>query len=439
MPFISGEVKEIEIVHLGQEPGIAEMTAVETEWNGQNAYLILLHNITERKRMEEQLERSAKEWEITFDSISDMISIHDKDFKITRANKTLAETLKKDPEEIIGQTCYELFHGMKEPIQNCPHLQCLETKEPAMTEIFEPRLNAYLNITTSPILDENGEVKGSVHIVRDITEQKLAEKKLTEANVKLKEYNKLKDEFISTTSHELRTPLSIIMGAIRLVLDEIPGKIVSEQREVLVMAAENLQRLARIVDSLLSISRIESGKLGLEKINVNICQLIENTVSHYKNFAQEKEISLECEVPTQEMLIPLDPDRIQEVLINLFSNSFKFTPKGGTVKVTCWEENDGISFSVQDSGRGIAKKDMPNLFDKFTQFSRKAGPGEKGTGLGLAIVKGLVEMHGGTIEAKSKINKGTTFTVFLPFTSQYVEEELSEKADKIIEREFAGN
>jgi len=382
--------------------------------------------------MEEQLEHSTKEWKVTFDSISDMISIHDKDFKITQVNKTLAETLKKEPEELIGQTCYKLFHGTKEPMQNCPHLQCLMTKEPAMLEIFEPRLGAYLGIATSPVLDENGEVNSSVHIVRDITEQKLAEKKLTEGNAKLREYNKLKDEFISTTSHELRTPLSIIMGAIRLVLDEIPGKIVPEQRDVLVMAAENLKRLARIVDSLLSISRIESGKLDLEKTNVNICKFIENTVSHYKNLAQEKELSLECEVPKQEILIPLDPDRMQQVLINLLSNSFKFTPKGGTVKVTCSKKEDGISFSVQDSGKGIAKKDMPKLFDKFTQFSRKAGPGEKGTGLGLAIVKRLVEMHGGRIEAQSKINKGTTFTVFLPLSCESGKEGLPKEAEELV-------
>ena len=261
-------------------------------------------------------------------------------------------------------------------------------------------------------------------LLRDVTERKRAEEKLKKANEKLKEYNQLKSEFVSTASHELRTPLSIIAGAIRLILDEIPGKIVAEQRDVLATAMENVKRLGRIVDSLLSISKIESGKLDLQKSVVNICELIEDTVSNYKPIAQEKAISLDCEVPQQGIDICLDPDKTKQILINLISNSLKFTPQGGWVKVTCAEQDGEVLVSVQDCGVGIAKQDIPKLFDKFTQFGRKAGPGEKGTGLGLAICKGIVEQHKGRIWAESDPGKGSKFTFTLP---RYSTEELLEQ------------
>ncbi len=431
-PVMRGEVIEVDIVNHGGGPGIAEMRVVETEWNGQSAYLALLQDITERKCAKEQIEHAAKEWRTTFDSITDMISIHDRNFKITRVNKALANAFKTEPKELIGKICYELYHGAKQPCQNCPHIQSLKTKEPSTLELFEPRLGIHLGISTSPVLDENGEVTSSVHITKDITERKLAEEKLKKANEKLKEYNQLKDEFVSTASHELRTPLSIIMGAIRLVLDEIPGKIVEEQRDVLATAMESVERLGRIVDSLLSISKIESGKLDLQKTVVNICELIEDTVSNYKPLAQEKGIRLDYEIPQRSVDICLDPDKTKEVLINLISNSLKFTPEGGWVKVICAEQDGEVLVSVQDSGLGIAKEDIPKLFDKFTQFGRKAGPGEKGTGLGLAISEGIVKQQKGKIWAESEPGKGSKFTFTLPKHSteelfkQYVKNAIEE-------------
>ncbi len=315
----------------------------------------------------------------------------------------------------------------------------LKTKEPASLEYFEPCLGIHLGVSTSPILDENGEVTSSVHIAKDITERKLAEENLRKANEKLKEYNQLKDEFVSTVSHELRTPLSIIMGAIRLVLDERPGQIVKEQRDVLATAMESVKRLSRIVDSLLSISKIESGKLDLRKTVINICELIQDTISNYKSLAQENGLSLDFEIPQKSVEICLDPDKTKEVLKNLISNSIKFTPEGGWIKVICTEQDKEILVSVQDSGVGIAKEDIPKLFDKFIQFDRKAGPGEKGTGLGLAIVKKLVEIHGGKIKVESEVGQGTIFTISLPLTTETLAEDLLEEADELMENTLANN
>jgi signal transduction histidine kinase len=286
--------------------------------------------------------------------------------------------------------------------------------------------------------ERNGQ-SACLTLLRDITERKKAEEKIRKANEKLKEYNQLKDEFVSTASHELRTPLSITMGAIRLVLDEIPGQIVEEQRDVLAMAMESVKRLSRIVNSLLTISKIESGTLDLQKTVVNICELIKDTVSNYEPLAQDNGLRLDCKVPEQSVDICLDPDKFKEVLINLISNSIKFTPEGGWIKVICTEQDKEILVSIQDSGVGIAKEDIPKLFDKFTQFGRKAGPGEKGTGLGLAIAKKLVEIHGGNIKVESEVGQGTIFTISLPLTTETLAEDLPAEADELMENTLANN
>jgi len=265
--------------------------------------------------------------------------------------------------------------------------------------------------------------------IRDITLRKKAQQEMEAANEQLRKFNDLKDEFVSMASHELRTPLSIIIGAVKLVLDQIPGKIVPEQKEVLEMAMNNLGRLTRIVDAQLNISKIESGKIELHKTNIDIRGLIEETVGEYRDQAEKKGIHLGFRVPEQPVDLCIDGDKIKEVLMNLISNGLKFTPAGGSIEVECKTEQKEVHLSVSDTGCGIAEQDMPRLFEKFAQFGRKVGPGEKGTGLGLAICRGIVKLHKGRIWAKSKQGKGMVFTFALPWLdSRDIVSELLEQA-----------
>jgi len=265
--------------------------------------------------------------------------------------------------------------------------------------------------------------------IRDITLQKKAQQGMEAANEQLRRFNDLKDEFVSMASHELRTPLSIIIGAVKLVLDQIPGKIVPEQKEVLEMAMNNLGRLTRIVDAQLNISKIESGKIELYKTNIDIRGLIEETVGECRRQAEEKGIHLGFRVPEQPVDLCIDGDKIKQVLMNLISNGLKFTPAGGSIEVECKAEQKEVQLSVSDTGCGIAEQDMPRLFEKFAQFGRKVGPGEKGTGLGLAISRGIVKLHKGRIWAKSQQGKGTVFTFALPrLDSRDIVSELLEQA-----------
>lgn len=280
--------------------------------------------------------------------------------------------------------------------------ECQKEKKLITKEIVIPyqEKNLTLHCDITPVKDTEGEVIGIVTILRDISRER--------------EIDQMKTEFISTVSHELRTPLAIIKEALSLTLDEIPGKIVTKQRDVLGTAKNNVDRLARIINSLLDISKIEAGKLELQKSPVNIENLIKNTVSDFRYLADEKQISLVYKVSRDKIPVLCDLDKIREVLVNLISNAFKFTDSGGRVKVFCENIKDEVIVCVQDSGIGIPQEVIPRLFNKFTQFGRKAGPGDKGTGLGLAISKGIIQMHEGRIWAESEVGRGSKFCFALP-------------------------
>ena len=259
-----------------------------------------------------------------------------------------------------------------------------------------------------PIKELGDKILGISMVLRDITKEK--------------EIERIKNEFLSSVSHELKTPLAIIKEVISLVMDEIPGKVVEAQRDVLAMAEANTLRLSKIIDSLLDISRLESGKVQLNIQVTEINELIAETVSDFKYLAEQKGILFDYEIPPVKLDISCDPDRIKQVLVNLLSNALKFTPRGGRVKVICNEEEDEVIVFIEDTGIGILKENIPKLFNRFVQINRELGPGEKGTGLGLAISKELVELHKGRIWAESKINKGSRFCFSLPKSSSEKED-----------------
>jgi GGDEF domain-containing protein len=168
---------------------------------------------------------------------------------------------------------------------------------------------------------------------------------------------------------------------------------------------------------LLNISKIESGKIELYRTDADICRLIAETVNEYSLPAGKKHINLSCQLPAHPVILYADADRIKEVVVNLLSNSIKFTPEGGSINVFCEDRNDGVFIFVKDTGCGVAKNDVPRMFEKFTQFNRKVGPGEKGTGLGLAICKGLVNLHNGKIWAESDTGSGMKRSFTIPHLS----------------------
>ena len=227
---------------------------------------------------------------------------------------------------------------------------------------------------------------------------------------------RLKDEFVSTVSHELRTPLAITREGVSLLIDGIPGPINEKQAKVLTTAKGNVDRLTRIINDLLDISKIEAGRMEIKREKINVGELVAHAAAALTPLAIQKGLRLDIRVPDKSLEVFADEDRLVQVLNNLLSNAIKFTREGGvTVSVAAKEE--GIECVVEDTGAGVSEEDMPRLFHKFVQIGRTNGAGRKGTGLGLVIARNIVELHGGRIWAESELHKGTRFTFVLPMYS----------------------
>jgi len=261
-------------------------------------------------------------------------------------------------------------------------------------------------------------VKGAKKIVPSLKKAnqriKALRKELDKADDKLAKMEQIKSDFVSIVSHELRTPLAIIKEGISLILDGLMGEINDKQRKILSMSNDNVNRLARIINDLLDISKIEAGKLELKKEAVDMRSIIREVCDKYKPELDKKQQSLAIDLPNRYINILVDRNRMREVLMNLISNASKFTPANGSIKIDLREKDNGVEVEITDNGIGISKENLAKLFDKFAQFGRTPGSGAKGTGLGLAITKHLVELHKGTIKVESKVNQGSTFTIFLP-------------------------
>jgi len=382
-----------------------ELTSAYTTYKGEHANVAFIRDITERKQAEENIKQVAEEWRVTFDSIVDPVSIHDKNFKLVRVNKAYADVFKMKPGELIGKTCYEVFHGTKEPPPNCPHKQTLETKKPHTAEFFEPHLGVHFEFSTSPIFNEKGEVTGSVHIAKDITERKQMEEQLIVTD-RLASIG----ELASGIAHELNNPLTSVIGFSDLLLDkkDVPDDI----REDLSIINKEAQRTAGVVRNLLTFAR----KHPQEKQSVDINSVIEKVLELR---AYEQKVT-NIEVNTQ--LAPDLPEitanifDLQQVFLNIIINAEYFMTEAhgrGIITITTERIGDVIRASFADDGPGIAKENLVHLFDPFFT-TKEVG---KGTGLGLSICHGIITAHDGRIYAESELGKGATFIVELPLTT----------------------
>ncbi|HEX7240088.1 MAG TPA: HAMP domain-containing sensor histidine kinase [Longimicrobiaceae bacterium] len=231
----------------------------------------------------------------------------------------------------------------------------------------------------------------------------------------LTELDRLKAEFVSVASHEIKTPLSVIRGYVSLLLDGIYGDVTDTQRKTLSSISDQTERLTRLVQRLLDVSRFEAGGGRLELREIPLRYFLSDLAHGFDALAFQSEIDFALE--TDEDLpatLTGDPDRLNEVLGNLLSNAFKFTQKGGRIRLVACAAKDGVEIEVRDTGIGIPPDKLPKIFEKFFQVENEAQPRSVGSGLGLAIAREIVEAHGGTIGAESQPGRGTTFRVLLP-------------------------
>lgn len=231
---------------------------------------------------------------------------------------------------------------------------------------------------------------------------------------RLRELNRLKDEFLAITSHDLRSPLGNILTAAQLLLKSNAAFSEAERTEMLATIEDTARHLINLVNDMLDLAKMEAGQLQLECSALLLSEVAQQSVEAFQFNARAKRIDISLHIEGAERTVQGDKLKLYRVINNLLSNAIKFTPPGGSVQVVIAPESNGMRLSVSDTGLGIAPEDRSLLFEKFRQTRTQPTSGEKGTGLGLAIVRQLVELHGGTVEVQSELHKGSTFTLHLP-------------------------
>ena len=270
-----------------------------------------------------------------------------------------------------------------------------------------------ISVTISPMRDSTGRIVGASKVARDITEQKRVQRELIAAKEAAEAASRAKDHFLSVLSHELRTPLTPVLAAVSLIESQ-PSMSQQELRGQVQMIRRNVETEARLVDDLLDLTRIARGKVRLHFEVVDVHAVVRNVIEMLQPEMTEKDISVTMALRAKSSHVWADSGRLQQILLNVLSNSVKFTPSEGSITVRTTNDNGSISIAVTDSGVGIEPDVLPRLFQAFEQGEQTITRQFGGLGLGLSIVKSLVEMHEGKISATSEgKDRGATFTLTL--------------------------
>jgi PAS domain S-box-containing protein len=252
--------------------------------------------------------------------------------------------------------------------------------------------------------------RAMLHMMGDLD---IAKKELEKVNKELQKLDQLKSDFVSTVSHELRTPLTVTREAISQVFDGVCGEINKEQKQFLFMSIEGIDRLSRLIEDLLDISKIEAHKIKLKRELIDIVSLAKEVSSSFISAFQSKGLETKYNFSKDKIELYFDKDRIIQIFMNLMNNALKFTP-AGYMEISVVDKEKIVECAVSDTGIGISSEDLPRVFSKFEQFGQKSESAEKGTGLGLAISKGIIELHWGKIWVESKLGQGTKISFTLP-------------------------
>ncbi|MCK4701408.1 MAG: response regulator, partial [Bacteroidales bacterium] len=246
--------------------------------------------------------------------------------------------------------------------------------------------------------------------------------------------DQLKSRLFSNISHELRSPLTLIMGPLEEILSDEPG--IKPSRKAIQMMQRNTKRLLNLVNQMLDLSKLDAGSLKLELVQEDMMKFLRVLIISFASIAEKKLISFPYKLPDGKFITWFDPDKFEKIITNLLSNAFKFTSEGGEVKcevILPEQENELMEVIVSDTGIGIPSNEIDNVFDRFHQVKSSKYDGSGGTGIGLALTKELVELLHGEIDIRSKLGKGTTFTVRVPVGKDHLREEefLLKKPDEI--------
>ena len=370
-----------------------------------------LGQLLARSHEQGRAEELYRQQEILLDSVADGICGVDRHGMVSFANPAAARLLGAPPAALTGKSVHQLLHGSAPPnlacSADCPLRSAGESHRAASGEdtIYRAAGTSFpAEYALTPILDQ-GRFSGSVLSFRDISQRYALDR--------------LKDEFISTVSHELRTPLTSIRGALGLLSSGILGEMNDKAANLLRIASTNSDRLVRLINDILDLERIQSGREPLAFRPVKLAELVHQAIDGMAPVAEAAGVQLIHD--TTRVEIDADPDRLLQVLTNLLSNAVKFSPPSSTISVMLRPGDNGVTLSVIDQGRGIPEDKLEAVFGRFQQVDASDSRQKGGSGLGLAICRTIVIQHSGRIWAERNPVRGTTFRVFLPYKTALVE------------------
>lgn len=360
----------------------------------------IMRDITEKMIALRALELAEQRYRTIFENSAAAITVIDEKERIISWNQFAEKMLGMTREDLYLRPVESLY-----PPEEWQKIRAHNVREKGMIHNLETRIQCKSGelidaaISISVLKDPDGGMTGAIGIVQDISERKL--------------YERLKDEFVSIVSHELRTPLFVIREGISQVFEELLGQVNQEQKKFLSISLRNIDRLTSIINDLLDISKIEAGRMEIERQKMNLIELVHGVHESFAMKARSKGLSLEEHFSDDAIEIDADWGKLTQVFTNLVGNALKFTHQG-SISITVIDRDDQVECHIKDSGCGIASKHLSKVFDKFHQFGRGNSPGEKGSGLGLSISKGIVELHDGKIWIESKEGKGTDIAFQIP-------------------------
>ncbi len=404
-------------------------------FKGNIATLDIVRDISERKKSEEELKRAYGEFQQIFNTGADGMRVIDKDFNIIRVNERFLRLIGYPKGEIIGRKCYDIFPCKLCFKPNCILNQVLNTKQPVEHEIEKERMDGSkvsCLVMATPFWSTWGEIVGVVESYKDITDLKHIEAELRHSKEIAEAASKAKSTFLASVSHELRTPLNSIIGFSELLQEQYLGPLTEKQNKYINNILESGRHLLSLINDILDISKIEADKMDLQVSEFSIKELLIRSLELISAKAYRHSITIshfmDERIPNA---IKADERKIKQVIFNLLSNAAKFTQdrgnihiearlvKGSDIPVKVFKgrtEEEFLLISVQDTGIGIAKKDIKNIFEAFYQINKRYSRKISGSGLGLSLSRSLINLHGGQIWAESEgEGKGSKFSFILPF------------------------
>ena len=367
------------------------------------------------------IEEARKYAEDIVNTVQYPLVLLDSELKIISANLSFYKAFKVESNEIVKKTLFEIGEQQWDIPKLRNLLEYLRNEKQPLNN-FEveknfPKIGHKIMLLNATQVYSEGK-KIFLLSIEDITQRKEFEQKLKKHTAEIEIANKSKSDFLANMSHELRTPLNAIIGFSELLKDEMIGQLLPKQKNYITDIFLSGKHLLSLLNDILDLSKIEAGKMTLDLEKTDIPLLFERSLSIVKERALIHNIKLNLDTKEDVRQIYVDTRKLKQVIYNLLSNAVKFTPDGGRIYVKVKRVSNLLEFSVADTGIGISKKNIIRLFQPFVQLESSLNRKHEGTGLGLSLVKRIVELHGGSVEVKSELGKGSCFTVRIPYRTE---------------------